>query len=211
MKGWGEYNAKLQFMDAAYFSANYMILQRCGKHPRYSIYESDFFCVRDFSSPKAKGEYNAYIYAYDREMLDAFLEPDQKIAQEGPITVLVVPPGDYPYVKAIDPGLKSLQSEVDGWIEAVYPFEDQVAIICNEEGKLNCMTPNRALYDEDGRLYDVVAGQFLVVGLTEDNFGSLTDEQIKKYSDRFHTPEGFMRLGGQIIVIPIWLFQLIST
>lgn len=150
-----------------------------------------------------KGEYNAYIYAYDRELLDMFMEPQQEIEQEAPITVLVVPPGDYPYVKEIDPGLKSLQSEVDGWIEAVYPFEDQVAIICNEEGKLNCMTPNRALYDEDGRLYDVVAGQFLVVGLTEDNFGSLTDEQIKKYSDRFHTPEGFMRLGGQIIVIPI--------
>ena len=52
-KGWGEYNAKLQFMDAAYFSACYMILQRCGKNPRYSYYESDFFCVKDFASPKA--------------------------------------------------------------------------------------------------------------------------------------------------------------
>lgn len=53
MKGWGEYNAKLQFMDAVYFSACYMILQRCDKNPRYSIYESDFFCVKDFASPKA--------------------------------------------------------------------------------------------------------------------------------------------------------------
>ena len=150
-----------------------------------------------------KGEYNAYIYAYDRELLDMFMEPQQEVEQEGPITVLVVPPQDFPYVKEIDPGLKSLQQEVDGWIEAVYPFEDQVAIICNEEGKMNGMAPNRALYDEDGQVYDIVAGQFLVVGLTEDNFGSLSPEQIKKFSDRFHSPEGFMRVGNQILVFPI--------
>ena len=150
-----------------------------------------------------KGEYNAYIYAYDREMLNMFLEPQQEVQQEEPITVLVVEPEKVPYVKEIDPGLKSLQNEVDGWIEAVYPFEDPVAIICNEEGKMNGMPPNRALYDEDGQVYDIVAGQFLVVGLTEDNFGSLTDEQIKKFSDRFHSPEGFMRIGNQILVFPI--------
>jgi len=150
-----------------------------------------------------KGEYNAYIYAYDREMLDMFLQPQQEVQQEESITVLVVEPEKVPYVKEIDPGLKSLQSEVDGWIEAVYPFEDPVAIICNEEGKMNGMPPNRALYDEDGQVYDIVAGQFLVVGLTEDNFGSLTDEQIKKFSDRFHSPEGFMRIGNQILVFPI--------
>lgn len=150
-----------------------------------------------------KGEYNAYIYAYDREMLDMFLQPQHEVQQEESITVLVVEPEKVPYVKEIDPGLKSLQNEVDGWIEAVYPFEDPVAIICNEEGKMNGMPPNRALYDEDGQVYDIVAGQFLVVGLTEDNFGSLTDEQIKKFSDRFHSPEGFMRIGNQILVFPI--------
>lgn len=150
-----------------------------------------------------KGEYNAYIYAYDRELLDMYMESRQEVAQEGPITVLVVPPQDFPYVKEIDSGLKSLQQEVDGWIEAVYPFEDEVAIICNEEGKMNGMAPNRALYDDDGQVYDIVAGQFLVVGLTEDNFGSLTPEQIKKFSDRFHSPEGFMRVGNQILVFPL--------
>lgn len=147
-----------------------------------------------------KGEYNAYIYAYDREMLDTYRDLQ---AEPQTITVLVVPPEGVPYVKEIDPGLKSLQSEVDGWIEAVYPFEDPVAIICNEEGKMNGLPPNRALYDEDGQVYDIVAGQFLVVGLTEDNFGSLTEEQIKKFSDRFHSPEGFMRIGNQILVFPI--------
>ena len=59
--------------------------------------------------------------------------------------VLVVAPEKEPYVKEISSGLSSLQKEVGGFIEAVYPFEDPVAIICNEEGKLEGLPLNRAL------------------------------------------------------------------
>ena len=62
--------------------------------------------------------------------------------------VLVVEPEKEPYVKEISSGLSSLQKEVGGFIEAVYPFEDPVAIICNEEGKLEGLPLNRALRDE---------------------------------------------------------------
>ena len=47
------------------------------------------------------------------------------------------------------------------------------------------MPLNRALRDEDGDIYDVVAGTFMVVGLTDDSFGSLTVEQMQKFSDHF--------------------------
>lgn len=53
IKGWGEYAAKLQFLDAAYVSACYMVLQRCNKMPKLSYYESDFLPVKDFASPNA--------------------------------------------------------------------------------------------------------------------------------------------------------------
>ena len=122
--------------------------------------------------------------------------------QEGSMTVLVVEPGKAPYVKEIDPGLESLQHEVGGWIEAVYPFEDPVAIICNEEGKMEGLPLNRALFTEEHGVYDIIAGTFLVTGLTEDNFGSLNDEQIKKFSDRFRCPEAFLSIDGKILVIP---------
>lgn len=151
-----------------------------------------------------KGEYAAYIYAYDRDLLDAYLEPQQEhsLEEEGPITVLVVEPGQTPYVKELDPGLESLQSAVGGWIEAVYPFDDPVAIICNEEGKLDGLPLNRALIDEEsGDVYDIIAGTFLVTGLTEDNFGSLNDDQIKKFGEHFKHPEEFLQFGGQIVRI----------
>ena len=73
--------------------------------------------------------------------------------RDSTIAVLVVEPGKEPYVKEIDSGLESLQHEVGGCIEAIYPYEDPVALVCNEEGKLEGLPLNRALRDEDGDIY----------------------------------------------------------
>lgn len=101
------------------------------------------------------------------------------------IRVLIVEPCKVPYTAEIPLGLQSLQHQVGGLIQALYPFEDAAAIICNDEGKLLGLPWNRPLFDEDENLYDVIAGTFLVVGLTGDDFGSLTDEQIPKYTEMF--------------------------
>lgn len=115
--------------------------------------------------------------------------------------VLVVEPEKRPYAKEIDSGLKSLQAEVGGLIQAVYPFEDPVAIVCNEEGKLNGFPYNRALRDDGGAIYDVVAGTFLVVGLTDDDFGSLSDEMVEKYRKLFYSPELILNIDGKLVVV----------
>ena len=120
------------------------------------------------------------------------------------MNVLVIEPMKKPYMKEIDEGLKSLQSEVDGSIEVVYPFEDEeVGLICNEEGKLNGMPLNRALYDETGEMYDILAGKFLVVGLSGDSFCSLTPEQQEKFTKMYEKPEIFMRFGNSIKAIKV--------
>ena len=119
------------------------------------------------------------------------------------MTVLVIEPEKKPYVKDISSGLASLQKEVGGYIQAVYPFDDPVAIICDEEAKLTGKELNRALRDEDGQIYDIVAGSFLIAGLGEEDFCSLTPEQIKKFSDMYKTPEMFLRLNGRLIVLPM--------
>ena len=119
------------------------------------------------------------------------------------MNVLVVEPFKEPYEKEIDPGLESLQHEVGGDIEAIYPFDDPVAVICNEEGKLEGLTLNRSLRDEDGEIYDILAGTFLVVGLGEENFDGLSNEQMEKFKERFKTPEQFISIGGEIFSIPM--------
>ena len=119
------------------------------------------------------------------------------------ITVLVVEPEKRPYTKKIEPGLKSLQREVGGHIEAVYPFPEPVAIVCRETGKLDGCPLNRALRDETGTIYDIIAGTFLVVGLTEEDFGSLRPELLQAFTQRFQKPETFMIIDGQLLVIPL--------
>ena len=127
----------------------------------------------------------------------------QEHAAPEKMTVLVVEPMKKPYVKEIDPGLHSLQAEVGGDIGAVYPFRDPVALVCNDEGKLIGLDLNRGLRDENGELYDIMAGTFLVVGLGEEDFASLSPELAQKYMEHFQQPEQFISLGGQIIAIPI--------
>ena len=116
------------------------------------------------------------------------------------MTVLMVEPGKVPYIKEIEPGLRSLQEQVGGFIEAVYPYEDLVALICNEEGKLMGMELNRALRDENGHIYDIMAGPFMVVGLGEEDFTSLPDDLLQKFEGKFKHPEVFLQMGSKIVV-----------
>ena len=69
-KGWDEYAAKLQFVDAAFYSTCYMILERCGYHPQ-SMYElSEFGCVPSFHSPKAMETLGEAIRSVGNQVLD---------------------------------------------------------------------------------------------------------------------------------------------
>ncbi|MBT9841472.1 DUF3846 domain-containing protein [Blautia sp. MCC283] len=115
---------------------------------------------------------------------------------------LLIKPGKKPETVDIEPGLESLQKMVDGNIQVVYPFEELVGLVMNEEGKMNGLPLNRALRDEKGEIYDIIAGDFLVVGLTEDDFGSLSDELIEKYYKFFEYPEHFAFLNGQFYSRP---------
>ena len=100
------------------------------------------------------------------------------------MNVLVVEPGYAPYEKEID-GLKELQATVGGLIQAIYPYEEKVALVCNEEGIINGMEFNRSV--EGG--YQGVFGPFFVCGLSEDNFCSLTPEQMERYKKKFYKAE----------------------
>ena len=98
------------------------------------------------------------------------------------LNLLLVKPNELPKKITIKNTLKEKQKLVDGLIEYVYlPNCNDVVLICNEEGKLLGLPPNRDIG------YDIVCGDFLIVGddpeLGEDR--SLTEEQITKYSKMF--------------------------
>lgn len=224
---------------------------------------------------------------------------------EKSIRVVLVEPGKVARPAVIKGTLEGMQSVVGGYIEAVYPFAEEVAIVCNEEGKLTGLPLNRAIrtdeeiteitygelvqafresektghhmlgyivftadsfdkpYPEEARTYfvssnnkafqagmggysiygssvdgsdpcvrldgymaverggkdgwkiercytkepggqivDIVAGTFFVCDCGGDNFGSLSDEQLRHYTEKFKNPEHFFRTAEGITAVP---------
>jgi len=116
--------------------------------------------------------------------------------------VLVVEPGKTPETRDVGTGLSDHQELVGGYIEAVYPFDDPVALICNEEGKCNGMKPNRAIYGTDGEIADIIFGTFFICGLGDEDFTSLSDGLAEKYAELFAKPEGFVKIGNRVVAVP---------
>lgn len=121
--------------------------------------------------------------------------------KEKEITVVKVEPMKEPVIANLINDLDHLQKAVSigadyqGLIEFVY-LEDNVSILCNEEGKLIGLPPNRRFYD------DILCGVFYVVAEDDDgNLISLTPAQQDCYLRRFRTPDviDIHEVGGTIV------------
>lgn len=101
--------------------------------------------------------------------------------------VITIRPYQQPIVEEIDNTLKSMQAVVGGYIEAIYPWEDEIALICNEEGKINGLPLNRILTNEDGAIVDYIAGTFFLCSapMDSENFTNIPEELIDKYINIF--------------------------
>lgn len=119
------------------------------------------------------------------------------------IDILLIEPLRKPKRIHLKHTLENLQNAVEGHIQSIYPFEDPVAIICNDDGKIIGLYPNRSLRDDDGEIYDIIFGNMLITGLTFDNFGSLSEDMMQKYENLFQTPERFLSHNGHILVFPV--------
>ena len=118
--------------------------------------------------------------------------------------VIMLEPDKAAYLKEIGNDLASMQEEVEGYIEIIYPFEDQyVGLVCNEEGKLNGLPLNRAILDKDGEIIDVIAGKAFICDCSEDELQSLNPELMKKYLDKFYHPQFFVNFNGKIVRFPV--------
>lgn len=111
------------------------------------------------------------------------------------MNVLVVEPGYLPYEKEIN-GLYEMQAVVGGLIDAIHPYDDPVAIVCNDEALLYRMPFNRSL--EGG--YGGVFGNFFVCGFGKDYFTSLSPELMPKYKEKFKNAELLIGAKGNELV-----------
>ena len=119
---------------------------------------------------------------------------EQKAVEQ--MTVLMVEPGYAPYEKTIPNTLEAKQELVGGLITAIYPYEEMVAIVANDEGILLNMEFNRSV--EGG--YGGVFGSFCVCGLTEDDFCSLPPDQMERFKKKFRKAEILLGVRGNDLI-----------
>lgn len=118
--------------------------------------------------------------------------------------ILLIRPGEKPVISEIERTLVSMQKTVGGRIEIIYPFDDPVALVCNEESKLLGLQLNRSLWNQAGQIYDVIAGTFFLCGAPSgsDRLDSIPECLVEKYRQRFASPEVFINLNGTLLCIP---------
>ena len=123
--------------------------------------------------------------------------------EEQKIKVLALLPMELPEEIELDNTLEAIQKFVGGLIECITLSDtgSEVTLVCNDEGKLMGLPLNRALFDDDGHVYDIVSGNFLIVGLGEEDFTDLSPDLMEKYGEQFKYPEKFARIAGEIIAV----------
>lgn len=113
---------------------------------------------------------------------------------------LKIEPGKAPERIDIDNELEALQDAVGGYIQVLYPDPHRpVGLVCNEEDKCCGLELNRALY-QNGKPYDIIAGTFLVVGLSAEDFTDLREEDAAYFEKLFHSPEKFKYFAGRLVI-----------
>lgn len=118
------------------------------------------------------------------------------------IKVILCEPGKLARYADIGTELEDLQKVVGGYIETCYPFDEEVCIVCNDEGKYNGMKPCRALLDDEGKVQDIIFGPFFICDCRGEEFASLSAEQLDRYGHLFECPEFYVKDQGEIKAIP---------
>lgn len=111
------------------------------------------------------------------------------------MNVLVVEPGYLPYEKEIKDGadqLEQMQAIVGGLIEPIYPYHEEVAIVCNEEGLINGLPFNRSVPGGYGGVF----GTFFICSLGEEDFCSLPPELMERFKKEFRNSEILLGFDG---------------
>ena len=118
------------------------------------------------------------------------------------LRIIVCRPMEKAEVIEIEDDLRSMQEVVGGMIEEYMPFYDEedervqdVAIVCDDAGKMKRSQMNRAIEDDEGNILDIVAGAFFIcyAPIESEKFESLPKDLEDRFRKEFEYPEMILR------------------
>ena len=115
------------------------------------------------------------------------------------IKIIVCEVGKLAREDGIENKLEKMQEKVQGYIE-FFDLDEKTTIVCNDEGKINGLPLNRAIRDEDGKIQEVIAGDFFIAGFDykSGKMKSLDENQIKDLLEKFNFPEEILLINGEV-------------
>lgn len=134
------------------------------------------------------------VFTCTGEALDSFLNKVAEAEERSPteqkkeMQVLIVRPGEAAERAVIDSSLASMQAIVGGYIDIAYPWQERVALVCNDEGLLEGLPLNRYIPE----MGQPIAGAFFVCGFSDGQLTGLTDEQLARFDRMLHNPQQFI-------------------
>ena len=125
--------------------------------------------------------------------------------KEERLKVVYVEPDKPAKIIEVDNTLEELQRLVGGGlIQPCYYFDEPVTLVCNDEGWLLGMPPNRAVFNEKtGEILTIISGSFFLCYAPpySEHFHSLSEKQLRKYKEKFRYPELFVKTDLGIAVV----------
>ena len=108
------------------------------------------------------------------------------------IRTIILYPGRRPEVRELINSVHVFETAVQGPVEVLRPFDDDVILMLNEEGAKMQLQPNRTVMVNTMPV--TIAGPIVIAGVKGKKIVSLTDNQVATYRAMFRSLSG--RLKG---------------
>lgn len=110
--------------------------------------------------------------------------------------ILIFEPGKNPRTADIPHSLDKMQAIVGGTIQAIYPWSERAALVCDDEGLLKDYRFNRLVRG------NAIFGTFFICGIDECDFSDLPENLISRFSEELHDPQALVRIPSGYIALP---------
>lgn len=110
--------------------------------------------------------------------------------------ILIFEPGKHPRTANIPHSLSNMQAIVGGTIQAVYPWSERAALVCDDEGLLKDYPFNRKIGEH------VIFGTFFICGIDECDFSDLPNNLMLRFAQEYHDPQVLIRTPAGYIALP---------